>query len=186
MVGINALWLPMVLSAVFVFVVSSVIHMVLTYHRSDFRKLPDEDGVMEALRPFGIPQGEYVMPYATSGKEMTDPEFKARVEKGPVAFLTIFSSDFQMGKSMLLWFLYCLLIGAFAAYLAGRALEPGAHYLAVFRFTGAAAFGGYALALLQNSIWYKRSWAATMKSVADGFVYALVTAGVFGWLWPAG
>jgi len=46
-------------------------------------------------------------------------------------------------------------------------------------------FGGYALALLQNSIWYKRAWNFTLKSMADGLVYALLTAGTFGWLWPA-
>lgn len=185
MVSILSLWLPIVLSAVLVFIVSSIIHMVLTYHRSDFARLPDEDGVMDALRPFNIPEGEYVMPFANSSKQMNDPEFKARMEKGPVAFLNVFGADFQMGKSLVLWFLYCLLIGVFAAYLAGRALGPGAQYLEVFRFAGAAAFGGYGLALLQNSIWYKRGWPATLKSMADSLVYALVTAGMFGWLWPA-
>jgi hypothetical protein len=184
MVSILSLWLPIVLSAVFVFIVSSVIHMVLTYHRSDFAPLPDEDAVMDALRPFNLPQGEYVMPFANSSKQMNEPGFKARLEKGPVAFLTVFSKDFQMGKSLALWFLYCLLIGVFAAYMAGRALGPGAHYLEVFRFAGAAAFGGYGLALLQNSIWYKRRWPTTFKSMADSLVYALVTAGTFGWLWP--
>jgi hypothetical protein len=89
-----------------------------------------------------------------------------------------------MGRSLLLWFGYCLLVSLFAAYLAGRALGPGAHYLEIFRFAGAAAFSGYALALLQNSIWYQRNWGATLKSVLDGFIYALVTAGTFGWLWP--
>ncbi|MBW2258413.1 MAG: hypothetical protein JRI25_27990 [Deltaproteobacteria bacterium] len=77
------------------------------------------------------------------------------------------------------------LLGIFAAYVAGRALEPGAHYLAVFRFAGCMAFVGYALALWQNSIWYKRAWSTTLKSSFDGLVYALLTAGTFGWLWPA-
>jgi hypothetical protein len=76
-------------------------------------------------------------------------------------------------------------VGIFAAYIAGRALEPGAHYLDVFRFAGCTAFVGYAVALLQNSIWYKRNWTATLKSVFDGLVYALLMAGVFGWLWPS-
>jgi hypothetical protein len=185
MVSILSLWLPIVLSAVFVFIVSSIIHLVLTYHRSDFAPVPDEDAVMDALRPFNLPQGEYVMPFAKSSKEMSEPEFKARMARGPVAFLTVLSTDFQMGKSLALWLLYCVLIGAFAAYLAGRALGPGAQYLEVFRFAGAAAFGGYGLALLQNSIWYKRRWPTTLKSMADSLVYALVTAGTFGWLWPA-
>lgn len=185
MVSTLMLWSPILVSAVVVFLLSWIIHVVFTYHRSDFRAVPSEDEVMGALRPFNIPPGDYVIPRAGSPKMMEDPEFKAKVAKGPVAFLTVMTNDFGMTKSLVLWFLYCILIGMFAAYLAGHALEPGAHYLAVFRFVGAASFGGYALALLQNSIWYKRNWGATLKSMMDGFLYALVTAGIFGWLWPA-
>jgi hypothetical protein len=54
----------------------------------------------------------------------------------------------------------------------------------VFRLVGTAAFMGYSLALLQHSIWYKRNWGTTLKSVFDGLLYGLLTAGVFGWLWP--
>ncbi|MFC1690131.1 hypothetical protein ACFL07_10860 [Pseudomonadota bacterium] len=141
---------------------------------------------MAALREFNIPPGEYIMPHCDSPRAMEDPEFKERLKNGPVGFLRVLrSEDFGMGKSLFFWFLYCLLMGFFAAYLAGRALGPGADYLAVFRFVGAAAFGGYALALLQNSIWYKRAWVTTLKSVMDGFIYAVLTAGIFGWLWPA-
>lgn len=185
MVSALSLWLPILVSAVAVFIVSSVIHMVLTYHRSDFKGLPSQDDVMDALRPFDIPPGEYVFPHCEDPKQMGKPEFREKVSNGPVGFVTVMSGDFAMGKSLALWFLYCILIGLFAAYLAGRALEPGAHYLAVFRFVGAASFGGYALALLQNSIWFKRRWGTTLKSMMDGFIYACITAGVFGWLWPA-
>ena len=184
MVGALSLWLPILVSAVVVFIASSVIHMVLTYHRSDFKAVPSEDEVMEALRPFNIPAGDYVIPRPENPKQMDEPEFKEKLEKGPVAFMTVMSGDFGMGKSLVLWFVYCIVIGLFAAYMAGRALGPDAHYLAVFRFVGAASFGGYALALLQDSIWYKRSWATTLKSMGDGFIYACLTAGVFGWLWP--
>ena len=89
-----------------------------------------------------------------------------------------------MGKSLVQWFIYSLVVSVFAAYIADIALEPGAHYLAVFRFAGTTAFIGYSLALMQNSIWYKKSWSATFKSMFDGLIYALFTAGVFGWLWP--
>jgi hypothetical protein len=180
-----ALWMPILLSAIFVFVVSSIIHMVLPYHRTDFRKLPSEDDVMESLRKFDIPPGDYVMPCPGSPKEMGSPEYQEKTNKGPVAFITVMPSGRQtMGKSLALWFLYSVGVGILAAYVAGRALEPGAHDLSVFRFAGATAFIGYAVALWQNSIWYKRSWMATLKSNFDGFVYALVTAGTFGWLWP--
>jgi hypothetical protein len=182
-----SLWLPILLSAVLVFVVSSLIHMLLKYHNTDFGKVPNEDQVMDALRPFGIAPGDYVIPHAGSMDAMKTPEFIEKMTKGPVAFVTVVENGPPaMGKSLVQWFVYCLLVGIFAAYIAGHALDPGAEYLPVFRYVGAVAFTGYALALLQNSIWYKRNWVATLKSVFDGLVYALVTAGMFGWLWPGG
>ena len=50
MVPLTSLWLPILLSAVVVFAASSIIHMVLPYHRNDFKKLPDEEGFLAALR----------------------------------------------------------------------------------------------------------------------------------------
>ena len=57
-------------------------------------------------------------------------------------------------------------------------------YLTVFRIVGTVTFAGYALALAQYSIWYGRAWSITLKSMFDGLIYALLTGGVFGWLWP--
>jgi hypothetical protein len=91
---------------------------------------------------------------------------------------------FAMGSQMTQWFAYCVLVGVVAAYVAGAALAPGADYLSVFRFTGATAFAAYALALPQRSIWYRLKWSSTFKSMFDGLVYASLTAGAFGWLWP--
>lgn len=184
MVPALSLWLPVILSAVFVFIASSLIHMLLKYHSSDFKGLSSEDEVMESLRRFNIEPGEYFMPYISDMKDREKPEVKEKMEKGPVGFLTVTSCRDETGKSLVQWFLYCLLIGFFTAYITGRALGPGAHYLEVFRFAGAASFGAYALALIQNSIWYRRAWSTTLKYLLDGFIYALVTAGTFGWLWP--
>jgi len=186
MISVISLWLPILLSAVFVFVVSSIIHMLLKYHRNDFVKVPDEENVMEALRKFNIPAGNYSIPRAGSVKEMNSPEFKEKMTRGPVVMMTVLpSGPPAMGMSLLQWFVYSVIVGIFAGYIASRALGPGAYYLEVFRFVGCTAFAGYALALLQGSIWYKHKWCATLKSMFDGLVYALVTAGVFGWLWPA-
>ena len=185
MVSITSLWLPILLSAVLVFIVSSIIHMVLPYHRSDFGKVADEDGVMDALRGFEIPPGDYIIPCAGSSKEMKSPEYLDKTNKGPVAFLTVVETGPpRIGISLVQWFIYSIVIGIAAAYIAGRALPPGAEYLTVFRFAGCTAFMGYSMSLWQNSIWYKRSWSATFKSAFDGLVYGLVTAGAFGWLWP--
>ena len=184
MVPALSLWLPVVLSAVFVFIVSSIMHMVLKYHSNDMKALPKEDEVMDALQPFNIAKGEYFMPYISDMKQRETDEFKAKLKKGPVAFLTVVPGAYDMGGKLFMWFVYSLLVGFFTAYVAGVALAPGAHYLAVFRITGAVAFVGYALALMQNSIWYGRGWGSTLKYMVDGFIYAMVTAGTFGWLWP--
>jgi len=185
MVPMTSLWLPVVLSAVIVFVVSAIIHMVLPYHRNDLRKAPKEDELMDALRRLDIPPGDYLVPHSGSMEGMKKPEFIEKMKKGPIALLTVAPGAApSMGPNLALWFLYSLLVSVFAGYITGRALGPGASYLAVFRFVGATAFMGYSFALLQSSIWYKRSWVTTLKSVFDGFVYGLLTAGTFGWLWP--
>ena len=185
MVEITSLWLPILLAAVIVFVLSSLIHMVLGYHRSDFRKVSDEDGVMEAVGKFNIPPGDYQMPCPGGPQAMRSPEFIEKMKRGPVALITVLPNrEPSMGVNLIMWFLYSIVVGVFAAYIASRALRTGANYLDVFRFVGTTAFTGYSLALLQNSIWLGRSWSATLKSVFDGLVYALVTAGTFGWLWP--
>lgn len=185
MVPVLSLWLPILVSAVIVFVASSIIHMVLPFHRSDYRKLSSEDEAMEALRKFRIPPGDYLVPCAGSPKEMNAPAFVEKVTKGPVAVMTVMPSGRpSMGPRLAQWFIYCVVVSIFAAYIAGRALQPGAHYLSVFRFAGCTAFVGYALALWQNTIWFRRNWVVTLKSTIDGLIYGLLTAGTFGWLWP--
>jgi hypothetical protein len=185
MVPLTSLWAPIVLAAVAVFVISSIIHMVLPYHRTDFGALPSEDEVMEALRRFKIPPGDYAVPCAGTPDRMRSPDFQEKMKRGPVAMMTMIESGPpRMGKQLIGWFVYSMIVGLFAGYIATRALPTGAHYLEVFRFTGTVAFTGYSLALWQNTIWYKRSISATIKSTFDGLIYALVTAGIFGWLWP--
>lgn len=186
MVSVFALWLPILLSAVVVFILSSIIHMVFKYHDADYKKLPDEGAIMDSLRKFNIPAGDYVFPRPNDSKEGRSKEFMDRYSKGPAGMITIFQTGpISMSSNLIQWFLYCIIVGIFSAYIAGRALEPGVPYLWVFRFTGATAFIGYSLALIQNSIWYKKSWGTTLRSIFDGLIYALFTAGVFGWLWPA-
>ena len=185
MVSVMALWAPILLAAVLVFVVSSIVHMVLPYHRSDYRQLPSEDQVLEALRRFNIPPGDYMMPKPASMAEMKTPAFEEKYKKGPVAMLTVMPpGPFNMGRNLIQWFLFSVVVGIFAAYVSGRALGPGAPYLHVFRFAGTTAFLGYSLATINNSIWGGRSWSTTLKQVFDGLLYGLVTAGCFGWLWP--
>ena len=185
MVSLIALWIPIVVSAVFVFLASWVLHMLLTYHRSEYRMLPGEEKIMELMRKAGVKPGGYAMPCPGSPKEMGSPEMIEKYKAGPVAYLTVIPDGPPgMGKGLAQWFGFCLLVGIFCAYITSLTLDPGTHYRMVFRITGTVAFMGYAMGELIDSIWKGRNWSATFKHVFDGLVYSLLTAGTFGWLWP--
>ena len=184
-VPITSLLLPILLSAVFVFLVSSIIHMVLKWHVKDFSAVPDEDGLMEAFRQKKVAPGDYCMPYAGSMEKMKSKEFCDKFAKGPVVTMTVSAGGtMSMGSQLGLWFVYSVVVAIFTAYLTGRVLPAGTPYLEVFRVAGTVTFLSYAMALPPFSIWYKRNWGTTIKSMVDGLLYALVTAGTFGWLWP--
>jgi hypothetical protein len=185
MVSLTSLWLPILVSAVFVFVASSIIHMALGYHKHDYRPVPDEHGVADALRKFNIPPGDYVLPRASSMADMKSPAFIEKMTKGPVVLMTVLpSGPPAMGSQLTQWFLYSVLVGVVSAYVAGRAVVPGATYLEVFRFAGCTAFLSYSFAYIPASIWYRKSWGTTLRSMFDGLIYGLLTGGTFGWLWP--
>jgi hypothetical protein len=185
MVPVTSLWVPILLAAAIVFVASSVIHMLLPIHKNDLRRFPNEEVALDAFRRLNVPPGDYGVPMAGSMAAMKDPVFVEKLKKGPLVFATISpGGSTSMARPLTLWFLYSVVVGIFAAYITGRALGPGAHYLEVFRFAGATAFLGYSMALAQSSIWWRRNWGTTIKSMVDGLIYALLTAGTFGWLWP--
>ncbi len=180
---LTTLWLPILLSAVFVFIVSSVIHMVLGYHASDYQQVPNEDQVMDKLRELNIPPGHYAVPKPNSMKDFNSPEFQAKMAKGPALIMNIRKPGGGMGSSLLQWFAFLLLVNIFVAYVASHTVNPGADYLTVHRLVGCVAFMGYGLALFQDSIWGGKSWGATWKMLFDALIYGLVTGGTFGWLW---
>ncbi len=145
------LWLPIILSATAVFLVSSIIHMVLPYHKSDFRKFPREDDIREALAKSHIHKGEYMFPYAADSGESSSQDFKDKLNNGPAGILAVFpSGPFNMGARLVMWFLYCAVVSICAAYIAGHALIAGAIFRSIFRFTGAIAFIGYSWRLYRT------------------------------------
>jgi hypothetical protein len=185
MITIASLWLPILVSAVIVFVASSVIHMGPFWHRGDFAPMPRESEVLGALRPLAIPPGDYFIPRASGMQEMRSAEFKDKMKQGPVAVLTVMPNGMlSMRRSLVQWFVFLIVMGIFCAYIAGRTLPGGTPYPRVFQIVGATAFIGYALALCELSIWYRRSWSLTLKAALDGLIYAALTGGTFGWLWP--
>jgi hypothetical protein len=170
MVALTALWLPIVLSAVIVFVASSIMHMLLPYHRSDYSQLPDEDKILSTLRAANLKRGLYVFPSCTH-KDMKSPALLEKQKQGPVGFMTIIpSGPPALPKFLIQWFLYCLVIGFFVAYLTAHTIAPGSNYLEVFRVVGTAGFLAYGLGTISNGIWKGQTWSVTIKEVVDGLV----------------
>ena len=186
MVSIGALWLPILLSAITVWVASAIIWMAMPHHKSDFRKLPDEDAALRAMTPQELVPGQYSFPYSASAEDLQDPETVRKFEEGPVGFLTVVPSGTPtMGSKIMLSFVFYLVISMVVAYLASRTLDPGADYRAVFRVTGTVAWLAYGTATVPDAIWFGRPWSGIVKGLLDALVFALLTAGFFGWLWPA-
>ena len=185
MISLTALWLPILLSAVVVFLASSVIHMVLKYHYKDYQKLPDEEALRAAMREKGVKPGNYAFPCPDDPKEWHSPEMVEKFKEGPVGFMNIKASGAPaMGKYLIQWFIFCIVVGIFCAYLASRTLGPGTAYMSVFRLTSCVAFIAYGLSSVSESIWKAQRWDTTFRFVIDGLIYSLLTGGVFGWLWP--
>jgi hypothetical protein len=187
MISLASLVLPIVVSAIAVFFLSFLVHMVLKYHTNDMPAVPNEDGVMDALRKFNIPPGDYMMPRCKTTKEMKEPAFIEKMKKGPVVVMTVMpSGEMSMGKSLVQWFIYCLIVGVFTAFVTSRSLGAGQPGDVVMLLSSVAAFMGYALAQWQNSIWYRRKWSTTIKNTFDGVLYGLATGAVFALMWPKG
>ena len=186
MVPLLDLWLPILLSAVLVFVASSVIHMALPLHKDDCRKLPGEEQVLAALRAQKLTPGQYMFPRADSMKEMGAPEMVAKLNQGPVGNMNIIpNGPIAMGKALTQWFVLALVISTCTAYVAGLGFAVGTDALLVFRAASAVALVGYAVSSATDSIWKGVPWSTCAKFFFDGLVYALVTGGTFAWLWPA-
>ena len=185
MVALIDLWLPILLSAVFVFVVSSVIHMLIPIHKNDHKKLPDEGAVLDALRKHRIPPGSYMFPMCGSMKDMASPEMLAKYEQGPVGQLVVHPTGAPaIGPALLQWFLFSIFIGVFVAYITGRGLARGTNFSDVFQLAGSTAILGYAFGDVCQSIWKAQSWSVTAKFIFDGVLYGLATGATFAWLWP--
>jgi hypothetical protein len=183
---IGAQWLPVLVSAVAVFFVSFVLHMLLPWHKSDFRALPNEEQAMQALRALSIPPGDYMVPRPSSPAGMRSPEFLELMKRGPVGVMTLWSGGSpSMGRNLAGWFAYAVLVSWLSGHIAHVALHDRPPDSGLIVHTvGLSAFLGYSGALWQQSIWYKRSWVTSLKSTIDGGIYAAITACIFCWLWP--
>ena len=179
--GIFDLWLPILVSAVVVWVASSIIWAVLKYHNSDYKKTGDEESVRAALK--GNEPGYYLLPYCVNQADINIPEVKQKFDDGPIAYITMLPNGMpKMPPKLVAMLVYFLLIGILCAYFVTRTLPPDASYLSVFRVAGTVAFIANSFAVVPESIWFGRPWSITVKTFIDALVYGLLTGGVFGWL----
>jgi hypothetical protein len=184
MVEWSQLALPILLSAVFIFIASSVIHMVLKWHTPDYRKLPNEDQVRAAVGSALAP-GQYVFPHCKDGKAMQSPEMVKKFEEGPLGTMWIRKAGkIQLGPFLMKWVLYTLVVSALCGYVATFALVPHMEKLHVFRLIAMTAWLAYSWQGPSDSIWKGKPWSSTFREMIDGLVYASITAGTFAWLWP--
>ncbi|HET9065559.1 MAG TPA: hypothetical protein VFN22_07070 [Gemmatimonadales bacterium] len=186
MTSLAALWLPIVLSTVFVFIASSIIHMVLPWHKSDWAGLPDEAGFRRLVGPMAIPPGDYTVPHCGSMKEMGSEAFQAKMNEGPVMIVTV-RPNRQAGMAPMFvgWTIAVLVASLIAACVAATTMAPGAAIEQVWHTTGLVAFGIYGFGGWPESIWYGRKVSTAIKNTVDALIYAVVTALTFGWFWPA-
>lgn len=183
-VALTALWLPVLMSGLAVFFVSSLIWAVIQYHNADWRALPDEEALRAAIK--GAPVGQYAVPYAADNAAKADEAWQAKFKEGPVAMLTVVAhGDLGMGRQLGQWLAWCIAIALLVGYVAGVTLPPGADYMKVFQVTATTAFLAHGGGAGVNMIWFGATAGRTVKDLLDAVVYGLLTAGFFGWLWPA-
>jgi len=181
-----SLLLPIVVSSIAVFVLSMIIHMT-PWHKGDYSRLPDEDGAMQALRPFNIPPGDYMVPHPGSAEYMKSAEYDAKRVAGPVMVVTVLpSGPWQIGKILGQWLVFVLVVSAAAACVVAAMVPPGAHTHTVFHHIAVISLLSYAMGAVPMSIWYDRKWSTTLRTVVDAVVYAAATGWIFSMMWPTG
>ncbi|HEX6316165.1 MAG TPA: hypothetical protein VFZ73_14945 [Gemmatimonadaceae bacterium] len=182
---LTQLWLPILLSGVASFIISALAWIFSPHHKKDWRGLPDPDSVQAALGAQSLPVGQYALPWGRNAKAFEDPAMKERLDRGPRAFITIVPNGMPAtGPMMAKAVVYNVIVSLLAAYVGWHALGPDAQYLEVFRIVGTTSIMAYTLASVPDSIWFGRPWRTFGMQVVDGIAFGLVTAGIFGWLWP--
>ena len=185
MVTIPELWQPILVATVLVWVASALVWMVLPHHKSDFSGMPDEEAAGNAIRPQNLSPGLYNIPHLPSWEAMKEESEQKKFNDGPVMFMTVLPNQVPaMGGKMAMSVIFYLVVSCLVAYVAGRALAPDTHYLGVFRLVGTVSWLAYGFARIPQSIWFGLPWSQQVKQLIDALIYALLTAGVFGWLWP--
>lgn len=187
MVSIAQLWLPILLSAVSVFIASALINMLLKFwHAPDYHGFANEDEIAAALRSGNPAAGHYAIPYVNDMAALKEPAMQEKFRRGPVANINVRThGTMNMGAFLGQWFVFCLFVSLACAGLAGHALPAHPDPRVAFHTVGVAALLGYSFGEIPNAIWRGQPWTMTVKYFIDGIIYALITGATFCWFWPA-
>ncbi len=181
---LTALWLPIILTAIVLFFASFIAWTILPHHESDFKKLDQEDQLMEFVRGLNAPAGNYMFPFM-SHADQKDSEKIEKYKTGPRGTLVMWDYP-NMGRNLGLTFLYFLVIAVVTAYIAwsalGGALAADIRFMKAFQITGAIGVLVFASSGTLNSVWFRRR---VLTDVIDGIVYGVIMGLLFGFLWPA-
>jgi hypothetical protein len=180
-----SLWLPILLSAVAVFVISSLVHMAFKWHNSDYGTVANEEAIRVAVQASDPAPGRYVIPHCKEMKDMSSPEMMNKYQQGPVMHFTILPKGVpNMGKYLGQWFLWSLVIAAVVAWLTAKAYGIGAPAQGAAKFAAVLTFIAHGFGTVTESIWVGRPWGSSVKYLLDAALYAAGTGAVFLWLWP--
>jgi hypothetical protein len=185
------LWLPILLSAAAVWVVSIILGMALPHHKQDWIALPasqgGEDGFMDDLRKRGIKPGNYLFPDFRDPKSMKSEKVQKALNEGPVGHLSLWKTPLTMGDKMIGSFIVYFVASTLIAYLTRIALPPTTGptpFAKVFQVAATAGILAYCFSFIPSAIWWGSYKRTIVANVIDGIIYAAITGAIFAWRWP--
>jgi hypothetical protein len=178
------LWLPIIVSAVVVFVASFLVWVVLPHHKRDVKALPDEKALTDHLQQLNLAPGVYLWPNC-AGADPKSEEFKGRCEAGPWGSLNIRGSKPKFELNLVLVFVFYLVVSVFVGYITMHARPAGSAFSPVFQVAGATAILGYCAGSIPGAIFFGKPGRFVVTELIDNLAYGLLTGIVFAWLWPA-
>ncbi len=181
-----ALGFPVLVSAVVVFVISSLVHMAFKWHASDYGRFADEDAVRAALNARRPAPGRNVIPFCGDMKEMGSEAMRQKYREGPVGPITLGPVGVPvLGKFLGQWFVWTLVVAAVAGVAALRLQGAGAaHARGAAELAALVTLAAHGFGTVIESIWAMRPWSSSAKYLLDAALYAAGTYGVFLQLWP--
>ncbi len=91
----------------------------------------------------------------------------------------------NMAKPLIQWFIFCLLVSFFGAYVGSATLAAGTAGAQVCRVVATVCFLAFGFGAIPYAIWFGEPWKSTVKNLVDALIYGFIAGGVFAWLWPA-